>query len=108
MFEAFFFIIGGIQPKVRILDEKPVRCPTCGLNQARTRRVDHYLSLFFIPLIRVKTGEPFLMCDRCRQTGPESGPELQAPAQSPSKACRWCHRDLPADFLFCPHCGRRL
>ncbi len=108
MLEAFFFVIGGIQPKVKVLDERPVRCPACGLHQARTQRIDHYLSLFFIPLIRVRTGEPFLVCDRCRQTAPESGPEAPRPFEGPSKRCRSCNRDMPPDYSFCPQCGRRL
>ena len=108
MIDAFFFIIGGIQPKVRVLDDRPVRCPACGLHQAYTRRVDHYLSLFFIPLIRVKTGEPFLACERCGQSGPPGGAgPFRTPPGHP-RHCRSCRRELPADYEFCPHCGRRL
>ncbi len=108
MLDAFFFIIGGIQPKVRVLDERPVRCPTCGLHQAYTRRVDHYLSLFFIPLIRVKTGVPFLACERCGKAASDGGRRTFRPPRGPGNYCRSCNRELPADFEFCPHCGRRL
>ena len=41
--------------------------PSCGQTSAYRTRVDHYLSLFFIPLIRVKQGEPFLLCEGCRR-----------------------------------------
>ncbi len=108
MLEAFFFIIGGIQPKVRVLDERPVRCPTCGLHQAYTRRVDHYLSLFFIPLIRVRTGVPFLACERCGQSGSEGYPNASRPTPGHARHCRSCNRDLPLGYEFCPYCGRRL
>ena len=60
-----FFFIGGIQPKTITLDDTPAICSACGLAQARLRRVDHYLSLFFIPLFPVKRGRPLLICDRC-------------------------------------------
>ncbi|MEZ4528970.1 MAG: zinc ribbon domain-containing protein [Desulfobacterales bacterium] len=59
--------IGGVSPKIKIIDEKPVICPVCGLARAYYKRVDHYLNLFFIPLFRVKKGEPFLMCERCER-----------------------------------------
>jgi RNA polymerase subunit RPABC4/transcription elongation factor Spt4 len=101
MFDAFFFFIGGLQPKVKILDEQPRRCPRCGLHQARMQRVDHYISLFFIPVLRVKTGEPTIVCDRC------SGPVTPEPV-SGSKSCRFCNRSFPADYGYCPVCGRRL
>lgn len=103
-----FFIIGGIQPRVRVLDERPVRCPNCGLHRASTRRVDHYLSLFFIPLIRIRKGEPFLACDQCGQTGPEGYPNASRPTPVPQQHCRSCDRKLPPDYEFCPYCGRRL
>lgn len=40
-------------------------CPSCGLPSAKLKRLDHYLSLFFIPIIPVKKGERFIECDRC-------------------------------------------
>jgi hypothetical protein len=61
------FLIAGVQPKTRVLDQTPARCPSCGLFQAQLRRVDHYFSLFFIPLLRVKQGTPFLYCQRCQR-----------------------------------------
>ncbi len=60
-----FFFIGGVQPKTMTLDDTPRLCPACGLAQARLKRIDHYLSLFFIPLFPVKRGEPAVICDRC-------------------------------------------
>ncbi len=104
MLDAFFFFIGGVQPKVTVLDEQPRRCPRCGLHQARMQRVDHYISLFFIPVLRVKTGEPTLVCDRC------SGPVAPEPVSgsNESKSCRFCNRSFPADYGYCPVCGRRL
>ena len=44
--------IAGISPKTKILDQNPRRCPLCGLHQAYYKRMDYYLSLFFIPLFR--------------------------------------------------------
>jgi RNA polymerase subunit RPABC4/transcription elongation factor Spt4 len=88
--------IGGIQPKTVTVDDTPRICPACGLAQARLKRVDHYLSLFFIPVFRVKTGEPFIHCERCQQSaGKEAGPT----------ACGRCGRLLDGDFQFCPYCG---
>ncbi|MBR9981485.1 MAG: hypothetical protein KFF50_10710 [Desulfatitalea sp.] len=34
------FVIAGVQPKTRTLDNAPRRCPRCGLHQAYTQRVD--------------------------------------------------------------------
>jgi RNA polymerase subunit RPABC4/transcription elongation factor Spt4 len=104
MLESFFFFIGGIQPKLKVLDPKPQRCPVCGLHRAFTKRVDHYLSLFFIPVLKVKTGEPFLMCDRCERSVAEFGPEI-SPAE---KSCPACSKRIDPSYSFCPFCGRRL
>lgn len=106
MLDAFFFFIAGISPKVKVLDEKPRRCPACGLHQAYYKRVDHYLSVFFIPILKVKTGEPVIICDRCERAVSGFG---SAPAAAvKGKGCRFCGKDLPSDFTFCPHCGRKL
>jgi hypothetical protein len=68
-----FFFIGGIQPKTIDLDDQPRMCPSCGLYKAKLKRADRYLSVFFIPVLRVKKGDPFLFCERCgvasRKTG---------------------------------------
>jgi RNA polymerase subunit RPABC4/transcription elongation factor Spt4 len=108
MLDAFFFFIAGISPKVKVLDEKPRRCPVCGLHQAYYKRVDHYLSVFFIPIFKVKTGEPAIRCDRCEQTVPEFKPEPAAAVQGEAKTCRFCSKDLSSGYTFCPHCGRRF
>jgi hypothetical protein len=107
MLESFFFLIGGVQPKVKVLDENPRHCPRCGLHQARLKRVDHYLSVFFIPVLKVKTGEPLLICDRCELTVRESEASPAAAAAA-GRVCRFCQKDYPADYAFCPVCGRRL
>ncbi len=103
------FVIAGVQPKTRTLDAAPKRCPRCGLHQAYTQRVDHYISLFFIPLLRVKQGEPFLFCRRCEQpAGPGAGPSAAPSSYNrPSRLCSHCSRSLEAEFKYCPHCGQR-
>jgi hypothetical protein len=105
MLETFFFFIGGVQPKIKLLDEKPRRCPRCGLHQAYLKRVDHYISVFFVPVIKVKTGEPVLVCDRCETPVAESA---IPPAPQAGQVCRFCQKNFPAEYLFCPACGRRL
>jgi uncharacterized CHY-type Zn-finger protein len=100
--------IAGVSPKIKILDQNPRRCPICGLNQAYYKRVDHYLSLFFIPIIRVKKGEPFIMCDGCEQTLHEFGLDYTRQHQAEAGTCRYCGKTLGGDFKFCPYCGRPL
>ena len=102
------FVIAGVQPKTKSLDDTPRRCPRCGLFQAYHQRVDHYLSLFFIPLFKVKTGEPFLYCRRCQL--PVSGGQEPPPASSGESMpgmCRQCGRSLEKGFMYCPYCGQR-
>ncbi len=103
-----FFFIGGIQPKTVNLDEQPRMCPSCGLYQARLRRVDHYLSFFFIPLFCVKKGVPFLQCQSCGTLGRESGEVWGVGPGGPGDVCRNCGRALERSFRFCPFCGKPL
>jgi DNA-directed RNA polymerase subunit RPC12/RpoP len=104
------FFIAGVQPKTRMLDNKPQRCPRCGLYQAYTQQVDHYISLFFIPLLRIKQGMPFLYCRRCGQSvEPGSGQEVEAASfdRPSSPECKQCGHRLEGDFKYCPYCGAK-
>ena len=106
---AFFFFIGGVQPKKRKIGDQPRTCPSCGLPSARLKRVDYYISLFFIPLIPIKQGERFLECERCGGVFSESGEtHIAAFRPQPSRACPRCGETVDPGFLYCPHCGNRL
>ena len=100
--------IAGVSPKIKVLDQNPRRCPVCGLNQAYSKRTDHYLSLFFIPIFRVKKGEPFIICDRCEQTGQGPGPDFNQQQPEDASRCTYCGQSVSSDFKFCPHCGQRI
>jgi hypothetical protein len=70
--------------------------------------VDHWLHLFFIPVLPVRRGQETVVCERCG--GPVSGRESAgAPfrAERPNR-CPSCGKDLESDFRFCPGCGQRL
>lgn len=102
------FLIAGVQPKTTRLDERPQPCPACGLIQAYPTRVDHYLSLFFIPLIRVKRGEPFLLCEHCQRPVDQDRPPAQeVPLSGMDTVCAACKRTFDRSFKYCPHCGQR-
>ncbi len=102
------FLIAGISPKMKTLESTPRICPSCGLAQAYLRRVDHYLSLFFIPILRVRKGEPVIICDRCQATGfDRSGTGRPASAPESVVMCRQCARTLEKEFAFCPYCGAK-
>jgi len=100
--------IAGVSPRVKVLDQNPRRCSVCGLNQAYYKRIDHYLSLFFIPILRVKKGQPFLACDSCEQMGHTSGPDFTRHSSDDRRTCRYCGQGVTGDFKFCPYCGKRI
>jgi uncharacterized CHY-type Zn-finger protein len=98
--------IAGVSPKTTVLDPTPRLCPVCGLARARMQRVDHWFSLFFIPVFRVKKGAEFLFCDRCSQRISEM---LARPGGEPEAApgvCSACGSHLEQDHRFCPYCGK--
>ncbi|MGV8072966.1 MAG: zinc ribbon domain-containing protein [Syntrophobacteraceae bacterium] len=103
-----FFFIGGIQPKTVNLDDIQRLCPSCGLTRARLKRVDHYLSLFFIPLFPVKRGEPALICDRCGAVSSGDLPLRTSYPESRVDRCTQCGNAVERAFRYCPHCGKRL
>lgn len=103
-----FFFIGGVQPKTITLDDSRRLCPACGLAQARLKRIDHYLSLFFIPLFLVKRGEPVVICDRCSAvSSPDRGVE-PPPTGFDRTRCSQCGYSLTPTFQYCPQCGKKL
>lgn len=56
-----------MQPKKIRLEGPRRTCPACGQGSLGWVRQDHYLSLFFLPIFPVKTGQPYLECDQCGQ-----------------------------------------
>ena len=100
------FLIVGIAPKTKILDHTPRICPACGLAQARLKRVDSYFNLFFIPLIRVKKGETFIICDRCESVTSETTSGYYSPWDKKESKCNSCDGTLDGNFKYCPHCGK--
>jgi rubrerythrin len=103
------FLIAGVSPKTTVIDNTPRRCPVCGTVRAYYKRVDHYFNLFFIPILRVKKGEPFIMCDRCSRTVNEFKEEYGSTWPDIQKTqCRHCGKTLAKDFGYCPYCGKRV
>ena len=104
-----FFFIGGVQPKKIRLDDQPRMCKSCGLFQAHLYRVDNYISVFFLPIIRIKKGIPFIGCERCGSISSEMGSDrTESLKTSPINYCGNCGRSLEAGYKFCPFCGRRI
>jgi predicted RNA-binding Zn-ribbon protein involved in translation (DUF1610 family) len=105
-----FLFIAGVQPRTIRLDKYSHACPRCGFHELSPKRVDHYFSLFFIPLFRVKRGVSFVSCDHCHSVFDDSGRLIEEPRvfrSSPWK-CPDCGRSLGADFDFCPRCGKKV
>ena len=101
-------LIAGISTKIKRLDDNPQRCPHCGLSQAYNTRVDHYFNLFFIPVFRVKKGEPFVMCDRCQNTAHQFTRSGDADPHAREHRCKNCGQLSQKEFKYCPFCGKVL
>lgn len=102
-----FFLIGGVQPRTVLIETQARVCPFCGYSELEKKRVDHYLSLFFIPLFPVKKGVPFLVCSKCQGISEED--EMTGMQMSKQyKKCKNCGRFVQLDFSFCPYCGKLL
>ena len=103
-----FFFIAGIQPKTVELDVPSRMCPKCGIYQARLKRVDHYVSLFFISLLPVKRGTPFLECRSCGGVFSETGQPWFEPSQEGSLSCPACGRPIDKAYRYCPSCVKPM
>jgi hypothetical protein len=100
--------IGGIGPREKRLEQQPRVCPNCGLTRAYLTRTDDYLSLFFIPLLRIRKGQPFVSCERCGYVGDERGTVYESGMDLSLPRCRRCGAGLQGDFRYCPYCGESL
>jgi hypothetical protein len=103
-----FFVIAGIQPKTKTLDDQPRMCPSCGLYQAHLQQIDHYFSVFFVPVFRVKRGAPFLKCQSCESVSSESGAVWTGAQDSSGGACPSCGKPIEREYKYCPFCGKPL
>jgi len=102
-----FFLIGGVQPKTTTLDQTPWICPACGLAQARLKRTDQYVALFFIPLFPVKRGVPVLICKNCGGVS-SPGQGSRSGGHEAEGKCPRCRYPVSPGFRFCPGCGGQL
>ena len=96
--------IGGVQPRTVVLEDRAGSCPYCGHVAVRRQRVDHYISLFFIPLIPVKRGAVHVACGHCKNVVPNG----MGPGAGGFKGCRHCGSPVEEEFAFCPYCGKRV
>ena len=103
-----FFFIGGLQPKTVLIEKQRRACPSCGHFEVSKKRVDHYLSLFFIPLIPVKKGIPFLLCENCKTVFDETGYTVGYKKAGGERQCRYCGKQVDPHYSYCPYCGKRL
>jgi len=104
-----FIVIGGVEPRKKQVDHQPRSCPSCGLPSARLKRLDHYVTVFFIPLIPIKRGGLFLECSRCGGMFSQTGePLMGAFPQRASPICPRCGEEIDPGFKFCPYCGQRI
>ena len=99
-----FFLIGGVQSRTIKVEEQARACPNCGSHSAYLKRVDQYLSLFFIPLFPIKKGQPFIECDRCKAALDPMG---YGASQTHAGRCNYCRGRLETDFSYCPSCGKK-
>jgi len=102
------FIIAGISPRIKVLDGNPRICPSCGLARACLKRADSYFSLFFIPLFRVKKGEPFIICDRCETVVSNQDSPIRAWKDPGTNRCKSCGKTIDKGFVYCPYCGKQV
>ncbi|MFQ5841816.1 MAG: zinc ribbon domain-containing protein [Thermodesulfobacteriota bacterium] len=98
--------IAGVHPKAKTIDSNPRLCPLCGEAQAYLKRVDHYLSIFFIPIFPVNRGKPAIICERCGGISDEMGHGIGIRTTAGDSVCRRCGRELKGEFDYCPYCGK--
>jgi hypothetical protein len=102
------FFIAGVQPRTVRIEKHTQACTSCAHFDVYVKRVDHYISLFFIPLIRIKKGTPFLVCDNCGTYPEQQDSAFEFRKAGKPQKCGYCGRSVEPDFSYCPSCGRSL
>jgi len=98
----FFFFAGGLENQVRQVVKSGVgRCINCN-SRADLVEYDKVLKLFFVPVWRWPGKETLMYCQDCKFMFPPQ------PSSGDALRCRYCHRNVAADFTFCPYCGGQL
>ncbi len=106
------FFIAGVQSKKARLEGHDRRCPNCNANTLQLTRMDNYISLFFIPVIPIKRGEPFLLCRTCdaayaADMGGGTMNDMQYD-EPQGRTCGSCNKQVAGDFSYCPYCGKSI
>ena len=104
-----FFSIGGIQPRTVRLEKQSRACPVCSHFNVYLERTDRYISLFFIPIIPVKRGTPYVICENCR-TILDNGFSVhgRGAGENDIHCCSACWKTLDPKFSYCPYCGKNI
>ena len=97
-----FFFIGGVQPRTVRLEKYGGACPRCSRFDVWVKRVDQYISVFFIPLIRIKKGVPFISCENCNSVFDNLSRMEEI---DEVHRCNSCGKEVEPDFRYCPYCG---
>jgi zinc-ribbon family len=100
--------IGGLQPRTVRVEKQPGSCAVCAHQEVYLKRVDQYISLFFIPVIRIKKGTPFLQCENCDAAFDDSDSSTGSTARQSPGLCRSCGKLADTGFSYCPYCGKKL
>ena len=103
-----FFFIGGVQPKTVTIEKKGMICPICGKPELYKKRIDHYVSLFFIPVFPIKKGQAFTVCEGCKTNFSEDGSMVMPEGSMGKIRCNHCGSYVEQEYKFCPYCGKGL
>jgi hypothetical protein len=103
-----FVFIAGIGPRRKKLESQPRTCTNCGQSRAYLVRPDDYLYLFFIPIVPIRKGQPYVECDACGFVADDTGKACTPGKDAQLIRCPGCGAILAKDFRYCPYCGARL
>ncbi|KAI5677179.1 hypothetical protein M9H77_08129 [Catharanthus roseus] len=109
----FFFFVGGVNQQVsQLLKRGAGSCIACG-SPADLVEYEKVLKLFFVPVWRWPGKEPAMYCDNCSLFFPWSispPPDQRRLPESIADVlkCKFCSREVDAEFRFCPYCGSAL